>query len=66
MTNINPLTNPNLSNIRIHKNIFCIGDVNLSRVNEEKGVLPAKTGAEICAHNILEMIHGGNNFRALP
>ena len=45
VTNVNPIGTPNLTNIKVHRNVFCVGDVNLSRANEEKGVMPAKISA---------------------
>jgi hypothetical protein len=42
----------------VHQNIFSIGDVCLTSVNEEKTVYPLKVCAEICAENIKRMASG--------
>jgi hypothetical protein len=54
------------SNHRVNENIYCIGDTSLTQINEEKGVLSAKMGAEIAAANILESLRGGRNFMRIP
>jgi NADH dehydrogenase FAD-containing subunit len=55
VTNVNPLrdkTNPIAGSTKIFSNIFAIGDCCLTRVNEEKTVLPAKLCADVAAENI--------------
>jgi len=37
---------------KVFENIYSVGDCCLTRLNEEKTVVPAKACAEICAYNI--------------
>lgn len=40
---------------KVYANIFSLGDVCLTSVNEEKTIYPLKVCAEICAQNIIKM-----------
>ncbi len=69
VTNINPLFDENQHKrvMKVFDNIFAIGDCCLTKVNEEKTVLPAKMSADICAKNINLMTDGvKDRLKSLP
>lgn len=41
--------------VNVYENIFAVGDVCLTRLNEEKTIIPLKECAKICANNIIEI-----------
>jgi hypothetical protein len=54
------------SNSKAYDTIYCVGDINLSRIDEEKGIVTAKLGASICADNILAALNGNTPSQILP
>lgn len=46
--------------------MFSIGDICLTKVNEEKTVYPLKKCAEICAKNIIKLASGDNKLESIP
>jgi hypothetical protein len=60
------LANSISSNSKAYDTIYCIGDINLSRIDEEKGVPTAKMSSDICADNILAALNGNLPTQTLP
>ena len=54
VTNQNPLSSQR-EDSQVYNNIFSLGDVNLSRLNEEKAIIPLKFSVDILGNNILCM-----------
>mmetsp|Transcript_3303 Transcript_3303/g.2257 ORF Transcript_3303/g.2257 Transcript_3303/m.2257 type:complete len:155 (+) Transcript_3303:643-1107(+) len=70
VTNVNPLL-PGRDLSKTHtprtlKNVFCVGDVCQTALNEEKSIYPLKEMASIAAHNIKALANGQQNLLALP
>ena len=69
VTNVNPLEGAEkLKGLKkVYNNIFSVGDCCLTKANEEKTVVPAKTCAEICANNIKSLTEGNaNKMKKIP
>lgn len=53
--------------MKVFDNIFAIGDCCLTKLNEEKTVLPARMCADICSKNIRLLTSGNkDNLKSLP
>ncbi len=51
---------------KVYENIFSIGDVCLTSVNEEKSIYPLKVCLEVCAKNIIKVASGVNRLDRIP
>lgn len=50
----------------MYENIYSVGDVCLTSVNEEKSIFPLKACLEICAANIIKAAQGNNLLDRIP
>jgi len=69
VTNVNPLRDrlhPIAGSTKTFSNIFAVGDCCLTRINEEKTVLPAKLCAEVVAENIKKESIGNLKLKSHP